>query len=473
VPPCPPVPLCPLCTILVSELRADLGLEWANELFTLSSQAPGAARSYSQDTAITILARLDPSRALELLHGMSFEEPETGQKSLLPNMQPVEQVFLLLIARDGLSAFPVLEQEAERLGIQGHYPYAALGQAAMQAVSKEWASNKPHAVEVVQAVFEREVARYSQDTRRTYFDDLEFGNMLQVVAGGLPTESVQPAVRMLVKNLLGADANKYQYEAKVHTNAGKTGTVINGIDAAILRFGALINRIDPELAQKLESTRPELGSTLEYANGGRQRMSMFGPNQQYTRLRHPDAETRMDALRLSHVNAEAAIAKVEQLPQNQKRDALLEVARSIAGDDPDRATELLGQVQLADNAPNEELQLSLISTRLCIAAAQDKKDELHELLQSGFALANRIISQQLRDGHVGVVAGLGELVQIGIQHDQYATTAFVQNLPPSDVRGSLGTADGKTTATEFSARTKCWQTHSIIPNYLKHQSTNR
>jgi hypothetical protein len=242
---------------------------------------------------------------------------------------------------------------------------------------------------------------------------------------------------MLVKNLLGADAGKYQFEAKVYTNDGKTGIVTNGIDAAILRFGALINRIDPELAQRLESTRPALGSTLEYAIGGRQRMSMFGPNQQYTRLRYPDAETRMDALRLSHVNAEAAIDKVEQLPQNQKRDALLEVARSIAGDDPDRATDLLGQVQLGDNAPNEELQLSLISTRLCIAAAQDKKDEMHELLQSGFALANRIISQQLRDGHVGVVAGLGDLVQIGIQQDQYETTAFVQNLPPSDLKAQL------------------------------------
>ena len=52
---------------MVSELRADLGLEWANELFTLSSHAAGGERSYSQDSAITILARLDPSRALELL----------------------------------------------------------------------------------------------------------------------------------------------------------------------------------------------------------------------------------------------------------------------------------------------------------------------------------------------------------------------------------------------------------------------
>lgn len=45
----------------------------------------------------------------------------------------------------------------------------------------------------------REFANYGQDARRGYFDDQEFGNMLRVVvAGGVPQESLQPALRLLV-----------------------------------------------------------------------------------------------------------------------------------------------------------------------------------------------------------------------------------------------------------------------------------
>jgi len=422
---------------MASHLRPDLSREWANELFTLSSQVTGNEQSWAQDAAMAILARVDPDHALELLHRMNPEEPDTKRTNSPPKMELVRQVFEVLIARDGASALPVLEQEAVRLGIQGHYPYAALGQAAMQAVSKEWVNNKPHAVEVVEAVFERELATYSQDTRRGYFDDLEFGNMLRVVADSLPRESVQPAVRVLVKNLLGADTNKYKFEAKVYTAEGKTATVSNGIDAAILHFGDLVNRIDPALAQELESTRPELQVALEYTKDGLLRSSMFGAHVQDGRPRDVDAETSMDARRLAPVNAEAAIAKVEQLKIDERADAALEVARSIAGDNPGRAAELIAEVQPSENIANEELRLNLVSARVSVAASQDKKGELHQLLQSGFELADRIILGQQRGGHVDFVPGLTELVEIGIQNDLHETIAFVQNLPASDLKAQL------------------------------------
>jgi hypothetical protein len=43
---------------MVSQLRADLGREWANELFTLSFQTKGAQRSSVQNAAMGILIRL-------------------------------------------------------------------------------------------------------------------------------------------------------------------------------------------------------------------------------------------------------------------------------------------------------------------------------------------------------------------------------------------------------------------------------
>src|SRR6266850_1825385 len=311
---------------LASQMSVDLGRAWANELFALSFQTKGDQRSTTQESAMGMLARLDPDRALVLLHSMSMEEPETYRTTSPPKMQLVQRVFEVLAARDGVSAIPSLEQEAALLGIEGHYPYGALGFAEMRAVSKEWPKDRTHALEGVQSVFERAFARYSQ-SGRGYFDDCEFGNMLEVVGGSLPGESVQPGLRRLVKNLLETDTNKYHFHAEVRTSDGKT-------------------------------------------------------------------------------------AKAEQLPDDNKRaSTMLEVARTIAGDYPERAAELIVEMQRRNKPIDDELQLNLISAQASVAAAQDKKNELHELLQRGLEAANHIILEQQRTDTLHFVDGVASLVQ--------------------------------------------------------------
>jgi hypothetical protein len=423
---------------MVSRLRPDLGREWANELFTLSFQTKGAQRSLVQNTAMRMLIRLDPERALELLHSLNIEDPVPKWATSPPEMQLVHEVFEVLVVRDGASALPLLEQEAQRLGAQGHYPYAALGYAAMQATSKDWGSDNQRAIRVLQSVFEPAFARYSQNAHG-YLDDLEFGKMLQVLAGGLPLDSVKPALRMLVKNLLGTDTRKYEFEAEVYTSNGETAKVHNAIDATILFFGTLINR-DPELAEQLKSTRAELQMALEYAKDGRQRSLMFGPGGQPRNMQSvdPDAETRMDALRLSHINPEAAIKKAEQLPDDDKRaSTVLEVARGIAGDYPERAAELIAETQMGNKPTDDQLRLNLISAQAFVASAQNKKDELDELLQRGFESANHILLEQQRTGGIQFVAGLAPLVQIGIQNDPNLTVTFIEGLSPSYLKAEL------------------------------------
>jgi len=423
---------------IVSRLRPDLGREWANELFTLSFQTKGAQRSFAQSTAMRMLIRLDSDRALELLHSLSIEEPAPKWATSPPEMQLVHQVFEVLVARDGASALPLLEQEAERLGIRGHYPYAALGYAAMQATSKDWGNDNQRAIRVLQSVFDPAFARYSQNAHG-YFDDFEFGKMLQVLAGGLPFDSVQPALRMLVKNLLATDTRKYQFEAGVYTSDGQTAKAHNAIDATILFFGMLINR-DPELAEQLKSTRPELQTALEYAKDGRQRSLSFGPGGQPQNMKSADsaAETSMDAVRLSSINPEAAIAKAEQLPDGEKRaSTLLDVARGIAGDYPERAAELVAEAQRGNKPADDEIYMNLISAQAFVAAAQNKKEELHELLPRGFDSANRIILEQQRTGGMPFVAGLAPLVQIGIQNDPNLTVTFLESLSPSYLKAEL------------------------------------
>jgi hypothetical protein len=236
-------------------LHDDLAREWADELFTLSFQTKGAERSRMQNSAMEILIRMDPNRALEVLRGMDMEEPDV-YSATPPKAHLAHLAFAALVKRDGVAALPRLQQEAERLGAEGHYPYAALEGAAMDSLSQDWRNDRQDAVQVLQSVFEPMFAIYSQNAR-DYFDDFEFATMLQDIAGGLPFESVQPALHAVVKNLLATDTSKYHFQAQVWTNDGQKAKVDNAIDAALLHFGSLINR-DPELVQQLESTRPEL-----------------------------------------------------------------------------------------------------------------------------------------------------------------------------------------------------------------------
>ena len=216
--------------------------------------------------------------------------------------------------------------------------------------------------------------------------------------------------------------------------------VNNAIDAAILHFGALINRIDTELAEQLKSTRPELQPALDYAKDGRQSMGKFGVEPKNVRPPDPSGERGADALIFSHINPDVAIAKAEQLPDDDKRArTMLEVARTIAADYPERAAELIVEIQRRNKPIDDELQLNLISAQASVAAAQDKKNELHELLQRGLEAAYHIIleQQKQRTDTLHFVDGVASLVQIGIQNDPNLTISFLQSLSPSDTKAAL------------------------------------
>jgi hypothetical protein len=381
-----------------------------------------------------VLVRLDPDRALELLHSVSMEEPEANWEISPPKMQLAQQVFQVLVERDGPSVLPQLEQEAEAMGKEGHYPYAALGYAAMQV--EDWGKDNQRAIQILQSVFDPAFARYSQ-TRHGYSDDFQFGRMLDVLAGGLPFDSVQPALRMLVKNLLATDTRKYQFAAQVHTRDGKTAKAHNAIDAAILVYGMLINR-DPELVRELGSSRPELKTVLDYTKEGRW-SSIVGPGRpEDMQSEDPATEMRMDAISLSGSKPEAAIAKLQQLPNDDKRaSAMLEVARHVAGDQPERAAELIAETQPKNQPADEEMQFNLISAQASLAASQNKQAVLHDLLQRGFESANHNLVEQQRTGEIHFFAGLGPLVQVGMQNEPELTTSFIDSLPASYLKADV------------------------------------
>lgn len=442
----------------MSRVDAALGEAWTQELLALAPKTKGDLRSRAENSAMSILVRLNPDRALTLLHSMSKDEPQADRTPSLPNMKLVQRVFEVLVERDGVSALPLLEQEAARMSADGPYPYSALGYAVMQSVSKEWSTNRPHAIEVVQQVFEQAFDRYRSGPRM-YLDDYEFGRMLQVVAGGIQ-EAVRPALGLLVNNLLTTDTSKYRFEAGVYTNDGKAAKVDNAIDAAILDLGGLINRLDPELAQQLESTRPELQMALQYAKDGRQTTRFFGGARPQTANRRPpdsNAENATDAMRLANINPEAAIAKAKQLPEGDTRaDTMLQMARDLAGKQPERAQELIAEVEGSNKSDIPELQLDLISAKASLSGAQDKKNETGELLQQGFELATPIIAELQKSGNAFFIPGLPQLVQLGMRNNPDSTITFVQSVPASWLKADLllGAASALTMGTRLPIGSK-------------------
>ena len=432
------VVLLPRQAEMVSHLNPDLGREWANELFALALQVKGKRRSQLQSSALGILIRLDPDRALDLLHQLSTEDPETRSPTWPPQTMLAHKVFDILVLRDGEKALPVLQQEADRMGLQGHYPYAALGYGTMQATNKYWGNDTPRAILILESVFQPAFARYSQ-APRTYFDDYEFGGMLQALAGGLPLDSVQPALRLLVKNLLATDTSKYQFTAEVINMSGQTAVAHNAIDAAILLFGSLINR-DPDLAKELQSSRPELQKGLEFTKEGQQRSSTFGPALPAEQGQAADVnEMYQEAVRLSLSNPAEAIATAQQLPDDTRTITLLQVARMVSRYDPARAAAVIAEVQQESKPPMDEQTLvDIISAQAFVAAGQDNQSALHDSLRHGFATADHMLLewQAARRNYVSIPA-LTPLVHIGMERDPDFTIPFVEGLPTSRVKAEV------------------------------------
>lgn len=423
----------------VWQVSPVLGREWADESLILSAQLEPEGRSQVQTRALRLLVHLDSTKGLEHLHQMNDVDREGKPATLPAAPEAAQQVFATSVSRDGESALPTLEQEAERLGLQGHYPYAALGYAVVDASNKYWGNDDPRAVRILQSIFQQAFARYSQ-TPRDYFDDCEFGRMLQVLAGGLPFESVQPALHMVVKNLLTTDTNKYHFRAELYGARGESlAAVHNAIDAALLQLGSLVVR-DSELTQELKTSRPQLLRALEAITNNEQCSGSFGPelsSQNPSTAKYQ--ETYQEAIHLSHVNANEAIAKAEQLPADMRNVALLQVARGIARYDPERAAAVIAKVQQENGYVDEQTSLDIISAQAFVAAGQNNDTAIHDILQHGFDLAKHIIVEQQNSpgNRFSLMAVLPPLIHIGMENEPDFTISFVEGLGPSRLKGEL------------------------------------
>ena len=413
------------------EQGTALTRQWANEMFTLAAKTKEPMRSSYQGGALNILATVDPSSAVELLRmAPPDEKAPPSPRSVLAGL-----VFSSIASSGGESALPLIEQQAAELGATGQYPYGAVAAAANQAVSKD---NPQRAEEVRRAVFERAFARYSQ-SGPSFPNDYEFGAMLQMMSGALPFDVIQPALRLFVKKLQAADTGKYRYQAHVTGRDGQNFQTYNAVDAVILHFGRLILR-DPELVQELEASRPEVEAPLECYRAGACQGGSFGHADlvPQDRVPDPEAEARDAVLRFSHSNPDVAISQVESMPPDEKQAAAeLDLVRGIAARRPDQAAELLNKAQNAMGSDDARKQLNIISAQVSIAAAQNRQEDLQQLLQRGFQLAGPLVGEPLAPNGPPFLPGLPPMVQIGLKNYPDMTIEFLKNLPAVRMKAEL------------------------------------
>jgi hypothetical protein len=116
---------------------------------------------------------------------------------------------------------------------------------------------------------------------------------------------------------------------------------------------------------------------------------------------------------------------------------MLDLARNISGDYPQRAAELIAEIQGGNNPANDEMSVNLVSAQAFVAAAQNNKEDLQKLVRRGLESAYRAILEQQRTGDMHFFNGLGALVQLAGQNDLDLTITFIQRLPPSYLKAEL------------------------------------
>ncbi len=146
-----------------------------------------------------------------------------------------------------------------------------------------------------------------------------------------------------------------------------------------------------------------------------------------------------DAVRLSISNPTEAIAIAEQLPDDTRTIALLQVARTVSRYDPARAAKVIAEVQQeSTSSTDEETLVDIVSAQAFVAAAQNNRGGLREYLRQGFASANHMLLEQqgTRRNYVSIPA-LTPLVHIGMESDPDFTVPFVEGLPASRVKAEV------------------------------------
>lgn len=116
---------------------------------------------------------------------------------------------------------------------------------------------------------------------------------------------------------------------------------------------------------------------------------------------------------------------------------MLQVARDIAADHPERASKVIAETQHRNNSSDDPTQLNVLATQAFVAAAQHRDQDLQQLLRQGFDAASHLVLEPRGMDDKRLPAGLMPLVQVGSQNDPNLTVTFIEGLPSPYLKARL------------------------------------
>lgn len=438
----------------LAQISADIAPEfailWSEELFQLTfTDLPlDWNRSATQRNALITLARVNSSRALELLPLMDLPVVQSsGVMTEDLRANAARAVFSEAWRRHGSAVLEKLQREARNLGDTGQYPYGA-----MAPVIKELANRRP---DVARALF-AESARYYTAGSRFEVTDREYLEFLQALQGTISSEEMRPALETFVKLVSehGGSRNGETWRFQVHTDRGIV-TLQDSSDRLILEALPLIRKIDPDWANRIIQSRAglreagDLGGEIRYIE---ETLVKQLPDSAATPSQLAAAQQR--GLEMSRLNNIEALAS--EKPDEALRLALtitdpalrsVAFARLAAGahsSNPKRAAQLFEQSRsILPGVKEDSEQLDAITALAQAAAQLGDTDALAAAIEKGFDLGEELFQQDLdthpyKPAYAGAgLENLHRLTQVAVKWDSARTVSRIMELQNEVLRAYL------------------------------------
>ncbi len=250
-------------------LKIPEAKSWSQELFDLAANLKRQERETVQESAASAMSNVDPAAALTMLLAVKPAPPPEFRGHVfapfhhnVPETQTTSAIFTRYFEHYGVAGLPELERAAQNLATHGDYPFSAWS----KIVVKLRATDSRQGQHVVKKILNAAaVAPYQPDPMQD-----ELMQFLIESSPVLPASTKRELVQIGVKRILDSsqkdsDDWRGEYNIAMGPNPAK---FTNSTDATLYRYLATIRNGDPELADSLLKTRPELAAAPQPEAGG-------------------------------------------------------------------------------------------------------------------------------------------------------------------------------------------------------------
>lgn len=405
-----------------ARIEPQIAASWADELFQMAQELSDQdQQGRAELAAVRALAHIDVDHALAVFRRMDAATLQSGR--VVPQdarSAAAETLFPEILRKQGVAAVPVLQQEAQRLGETGSYPYSAMALVMNELTHLDRSLGEN--------VFADSVTAYQQSTP-TLAGNADFVSLLHNVRW-VPLAEAQQALTTVVNNLLSQpdDSGRQKLPDPVQYQGS---TVDTATDYLLLKLLPQIRALQPDLLDTIAQSRPALAKAAGPASAHMGQSATSGTD--------PDQAVVNRIQRAAADNPQQALVASNQLQDPAVRSqALAAVASGMASKDPQQAAQLLSNAQdIAAKIDDKRKQLQAIVAMAQAANRMNNQAVLRDSLARGFALGNELLQLDEDKGTPPSFTLLAPLVRAGAHTQLETLVAGIQGIQNLQVKAQL------------------------------------